>query len=69
MRTPERPQPQSNLNPALRSRTDETHDTTVSSEAPADTASVQRQEGRAWPIIWAVVTLVGVALTVWILFL
>jgi hypothetical protein len=30
---------------------------------------VQQQEGRAWPFIWVVVTLGGIALAVWILFL
>lgn len=57
------------LNPTLQSRTDQTHDTSVSSAAPADTASVQREEGRGWPLTWALVTLVCVALAVWILFL
>ncbi|MBY0329258.1 MAG: hypothetical protein K2X49_01135 [Acetobacteraceae bacterium] len=69
MSNPDPRHPQPSLNPALRNRTDDTYDTTVSSAAPADTASVQRQEGRAWPIIWALVTLVGAALAVWILFL
>lgn len=67
MSKPEPTPPQSNLNPALRRRTDETHDTTVSSAAPVDTASVQHEEGRAWPIIWVLVTLVCVAIAVWIL--
>jgi hypothetical protein len=67
MSEPERSRP--GLNPALRSRTDETHDTSISSAAPADTASVQREEGRAWPLIWVLVTLAGAALAVWILFL
>lgn len=69
MSTPEAPHPNSGLNPELRSRTDQTHDTTVSSAAPADTASVQHQEDRTWPVIWALVTLGGVAFAVWILFL
>lgn len=67
MSKPEPTPPQSGLNPALRSRTDETHDTSVSSAAPADTASVQHEKGRAWPIIWVLVTLVCVAIAIWIL--
>jgi hypothetical protein len=68
MSTPETPPPQSNLNPELRRRMDVTHDTSVSSAAPVDTASVQRRPSPAWPIIWAVVTIGCVALAVWILF-
>ena len=69
MSTPEQPPSASGLNPALRHRTDETYDTSVSSLAPADTASVQNERGRTWPIIWAVVTLACVAIAIWILVL
>lgn len=55
------------LNPALRSRTDKSHRTDGSDKAPADSASVQRDEGRFWPLIWAVVTVVGLAIVVWLL--
>lgn len=65
---PESPRHDPALNPALRSRTDATHDTTSSSPAPADSASVQREEGRAWPLIWMVVVLLGVILAAWLLF-
>lgn len=64
---PDSPRPDPGLNPALRNRTDQTHDTTVSSLAPADTASIQKQEDRAWPFIWAVVTLGCIAIAVWLL--
>ena len=63
------PTREAGLNPALKTRTDTTHDTTESSRPPAETASVQHEEGRAWPIVWLVVTLVCVLLAVWILFL
>ena len=56
------------LNPALRSRTETTHDTERSSRAPADTTSVQHEEGRAWPMIWLIVTLLGVIIVLWLVF-
>jgi hypothetical protein len=54
------------LNPALKSRKETTYDTT-SSAAPVDTASVQREEGRAWPMIWLIVTLLCVAIAIYLL--
>lgn len=54
------------LNPALKSRRETTHDTR-SSAAPVDTVSVQRQEGRAWPMIWLIVTLVCVAIAIYLI--
>ena len=60
-------EPRSGLNPALKQRRETTHDTSRPSPAPADTASVQREEGRAWPIIWVVVTVLCVAITVYLL--
>lgn len=57
------------LNQSLKRRTDDTHPTEGSSPAPADSASVQREEARSWPMIWAVVTIVGLLIVVWILFL
>lgn len=56
------------LNPALKTRTDTTHDTTSPTRAPADSASVQHEEGRGWPMIWLVVTVVCAVLALWILF-
>jgi hypothetical protein len=57
------------LNPSLRSRTDTSHPTDGSDPAPADSASVQREEGRSWPWIWAVATIVGLVIVVWLVFL
>jgi hypothetical protein len=54
------------LNPALKSRRETTHDTR-SSAPPVKTASVQRQEGRAWPMIWLIVTLLCVAIAIYLL--
>lgn len=56
------------LNPALKSRTDTTHNTSRASPAPLETASVQREEGRAWPIIWLVATIVGVVILLYLAF-
>ncbi len=64
---PEEPR-ERGLNPALRSRRETTHDTERSSRAPADTTSVQREEGRAWPMIWLVVTLLGLVIVLWLIF-
>jgi hypothetical protein len=55
------------LNPALKSRTDRTHDTTRVTPAPFDSASAKEGEGEGWPIVWAVVTLVGIGLAVYFL--
>lgn len=56
------------LNPRLRTRTDTTHDTRESSRPPSETASVQREEGRAWPVIWLAVAVVGLLVALYILF-
>lgn len=55
------------LNPALKRRTDETHDTKRRTPAPAESASVQRDEGRWWPFAWATVVIVGILITIWLL--
>jgi hypothetical protein len=66
--TDKTPTPDHALNPALRERREETHDTTHSTPPPADSASVQREEGVAWPAIWLVVTIVCVVIAVYLLF-
>ena len=58
---------QAPLNPALKSTTETSHDTDRSSEAPIDTASAKEGEGEAWPVIWLVVTLIGIVLIIWFL--
>ncbi len=55
------------LNPALKSTTETVYDTDHTTPAPYDSASATGDEGRGWPIIWAVVTVAGVALAVYIL--
>lgn len=63
------PKPQNQLNPALKQTTEYTHDTTKSSIAPVDSASVQRDEGKAWPMIWLLATAVCVLIAVYLIFL
>lgn len=70
MSEPGEPTPESApLNPALKSTTDHTHDTSRSSPAPVDTTSAKENEGEGWPVVWLVVTLVCVAFAVWFLIL
>ena len=57
------------LNPSLRQRSEETHDTRHRTPPPADSTSVQREEGRHWPVVWAVATIAGIAIGVWLIFL
>ena len=62
------PSPDPELNPALRQRREETHDTAHPTPPPIESASVQREEGLAWPAIWAIVTLLCVAIAVYLIF-
>ena len=64
---PEGPERDRELNPALKQRQDRTHDTTGESRSPAETASVQREEGRAWPAVWAAVVILGVLILIYLL--
>ena len=66
--TPEPPAPEPGLNPSLRQRTEQSHDTGHVTPPPADSASVQHEEGRAWPMVWLVVTLACVAIAVYLIF-
>lgn len=56
------------LNPALRQRREETYDTTHPTPPPADSASVQRDEGKGWPIAWLIVTVVCVLIGAYLIF-
>jgi hypothetical protein len=56
------------LNPSLRQRREETYDTAHSTPPPADSASVQREEGIGWPIAWLIVTIVCVAIGIYLVF-
>ena len=55
------------LNPALKSETETVYPTTESSPAPIETTSAKENEGEGWPVIWLVVTLVGIALAIYFL--
>ncbi len=55
------------LNPALKSTTETVYDTRNPSPAPIDTTSASEGEGEGWPVIWLVVTVVGIAITVYLL--
>lgn len=67
MNTTPDPEQDPALNPSLTRRTETTHDTTKTSPAPADSASVQRDEGRAWPMIWLIVTLLSIAIAIYLI--
>lgn len=62
------PHQHSGLNPALKSRTNISRDTETPTRAPADSASVQREEGKAWPMIWLVVGLFCVMIVAFLIF-
>lgn len=53
------------LNPALKSETETIYPTTESSPAPIDTTSAKEKEGEGWPVIWLIVTILGVALAIY----
>ncbi len=53
------------LNPALKSTTESVYDTRHTTPSPVDTASAKEGEGEGWPIVWLVVTVVGVALAIY----
>lgn len=55
------------LNPALKSGTETVYPTETSTPAPFDSASTKGRGGEGWPIIWLVVTVVGVALAIYFL--
>lgn len=55
------------LNPALKSGTETIYPTTESSPAPIDTTSARENQGEGWPIIWLIVTVLGIAFAVYFL--
>lgn len=61
--------PETGLNPDLKTRTETTHDTDHSTPPPAESTSVtEADQGRGWPIVWIVVTVLGVLFALWLLF-
>ncbi len=55
------------LNPALKSTTETVYDTRNPSPPPIDTTSASEGEGEGWPVIWLVVTVVGIAIAAYLL--
>lgn len=55
------------LNPALKSEIETVYQTKVSSRAPFETTSAKENEGAGWPVIWVIVTVVGVVLAIYFL--
>lgn len=46
------------LNPALKQEVDKTFTPDQDGSTPLETISVKKDEGTAWPFIWAIVTIV-----------
>lgn len=71
MSTEQTEQPQTGerpLNPAMRRQIDASHGTDFHGTDPMKTVSVKDpDEGRSWPMIWAIVTIVCVAVAVYYL--
>lgn len=55
------------LNPALKSTTETMHDTSHPSPPPIDTASAREGEGEGWPMAWLIVTVLGVAVAIYLM--
>lgn len=59
---------QAPLNPALRREDDSSHGTLFEGTDPMTTVSVQdADEGSSWPLIWAVVGVLGVLVAAYLL--
>lgn len=68
MSDPTRDQPEdAPLNPAIKSTTEKVYDTSHSSPPPIDTASAREGEGEGWPIVWLIVTVLGVAFAIYLM--
>lgn len=52
------------LNPALKQVHDSTYGPDQRGTDPMDSVSVTKDEGRAWPMIWAVTTIVSIIIAV-----
>ncbi len=66
MSDPTRDQPkEAPLNPALKTTTETVYDTKNPSPPPIDTTSAREGEGEGWPVVWLVVTVIGVILAIY----
>ena len=67
--TPPPPPPRTEaLNPDLKRGHDATFDEGLNGSTPLDTISVKKNGPAVWPIIWAVATIILVAITLYLLF-
>jgi hypothetical protein len=67
-RRPEEPVGETPLNPGLHRSIDETHGKQFEGTDPMKTVSVKDvDEGRSWPLIWAIVAAVCVLITIYLL--
>lgn len=55
------------LNPALKQEHDSSYGPDQNGTDPMETVSVKKDEGRAWPLIWAVVTIACVIIAILLL--
>ncbi len=55
------------LNRALKSETETIYPTKESSRAPFETTSATAKDGQGWPLVWLLVTLVGIVLALYFL--
>jgi hypothetical protein len=68
MTDPTRDQPkEAPLNPALKATTETIYDTKHPSPPPIDTASAREGEGEGWPIVWLIVTVLGVLFAIYLM--
>lgn len=68
MSDPNRDRPEeAPLNPALKTTTETVYDTRHPSPPPIDTTSSREGEGEVWPVIWLIVTVLGVALAIFLM--
>ena len=57
------------LNPALKQAHDASYGPDQSGTDPMETVSVKKDEGTAWPMIWAVTAIVCVIIAILLIFL
>ena len=55
------------LNPALKSSRETVYDTRTSSPSTIETTSASEGEGEGWPVVWLVVTVLGVLIAIFLL--
>lgn len=65
---PARESESASLNPSLKRAHDETYGPDQQGTDPLETISVKKDEGTAWPIIWASVTIICVLIALVLIF-